>query len=159
MQLTKVHLVGYILCPGDKNPLKSLSCVRLFATPWTVAYQAPPFIGFSRQECWSGLPFLLQGILPNQGSNLGLSRCRQHFTIWATREAQLKPRSVVKKCPPGADSCISQERSMCPHKGDTTSIPTTQNMAGSMRLFLYWLNITGSAGKGSFTEPGSDFTL
>ena len=32
------------------------SHVRLFATPWTVAYQAPPSMGFSRQECWSGLP-------------------------------------------------------------------------------------------------------
>ena len=36
--------------------VKSLSRVRLFETPWTVAYQAPPFMGFSRQECWSGLP-------------------------------------------------------------------------------------------------------
>ena len=35
---------------------KSLSCVQLFATPWTTAYQAPPSMGFSRQECWSGLP-------------------------------------------------------------------------------------------------------
>ena len=35
---------------------KSLSCVRLFATPRTAAYQAPPSIGFSRQECWSGVP-------------------------------------------------------------------------------------------------------
>jgi len=33
-----------------------LSCVRLFATLWTVAYQAPPSMGFSRQEYWSGLP-------------------------------------------------------------------------------------------------------
>ena len=41
-----------------KVKVKSLSCVRLFATPWTVAYQAPPSMGFSRQECWSGLPFL-----------------------------------------------------------------------------------------------------
>ena len=40
-----------------KVKLKSLSCVRLFATPWTVVYQAPPFMGFSRQEYWSGLPF------------------------------------------------------------------------------------------------------
>ncbi|KAM7227343.1 hypothetical protein CapIbe_021756, partial [Capra ibex] len=31
--------------------------VRLFATPWTVARQAPPSMGFSRQEYWSGLPF------------------------------------------------------------------------------------------------------
>ena len=37
--------------------VKSLSRVRLFATPWTVAPQAPPSMGFSRQEYWSGLPF------------------------------------------------------------------------------------------------------
>ena len=36
--------------------MKSLSCVQLFATPWTEAYQAPPSMGFSRQEYWSGLP-------------------------------------------------------------------------------------------------------
>ena len=36
--------------------VKSLSRVRLFVTPWTVAYQAPPSMGFSRQEYWSGLP-------------------------------------------------------------------------------------------------------
>ena len=35
---------------------KSLSHIRLFVTPWTVAYQAPPSMGFSRQEHWSGLP-------------------------------------------------------------------------------------------------------
>ena len=37
--------------------MKLFSHVRLFATPWTVAYQAPPSMGFSRQEYWSGLPF------------------------------------------------------------------------------------------------------
>ena len=40
-----------------KVKVKSLSHVRLSATPWTVAYQAPPSVGFSRQEYWSGLPF------------------------------------------------------------------------------------------------------
>ena len=39
-----------------KVKVKSLSRVRLFATPWTAAYQAPPSMGFSRQEYWSGLP-------------------------------------------------------------------------------------------------------
>ena len=39
-----------------KVKVKSLSRARLLATPWTVAYQAPPFMGFSRQECWSRLP-------------------------------------------------------------------------------------------------------
>ena len=40
-----------------KVKVKSLSRVRLFATPWTAAYQAPPSTGFFLQECWSGLPF------------------------------------------------------------------------------------------------------
>ena len=44
--------------------VKSLSCVQLFATPWTVAYQALS-MGFSRQEYWSGLPFPSPGDLPN----------------------------------------------------------------------------------------------
>ena len=50
-----------------KIVVKSLSCVRLFATQWTVAYQAPPSMGFSRQEYWSGLPFPFPGALPNPG--------------------------------------------------------------------------------------------
>ena len=47
--------------------VNSLSRVRLFATPWTVAYQAPPSMGFSRQEYWSGLPFPSPGDLPDPG--------------------------------------------------------------------------------------------
>ena len=39
-----------------KVKVKSLSQVRLLATPWTAAYQAPPPMGFSRQEYWSGVP-------------------------------------------------------------------------------------------------------
>ena len=45
--------------------VKSLSRVQLFATPWTVADQAPPSMGFSRQEYWSGLPFPSPGDLPD----------------------------------------------------------------------------------------------
>ena len=47
--------------------VKLLSRVRLFATPWTVAYRAPPSVGFSRQESWSGLPFPSPGDLPDPG--------------------------------------------------------------------------------------------
>ena len=39
------------------------SCVQVFATPWTVAYQASPSMGFSRQEYWSGLPFPSSGVI------------------------------------------------------------------------------------------------
>ena len=47
--------------------VKSLNHVRLFAAPWTVVYQAPPSMGFSRQEYWSGLPFPSPGNLPDSG--------------------------------------------------------------------------------------------
>ena len=47
--------------------MKSLSRVRLFATLWTVALQAPPSMGFFRQEHWSALPFPSPGDLPNPG--------------------------------------------------------------------------------------------
>ena len=52
---------------SKKVKVKSLSRVRLFETPWTVAYQAPPSMGFSRQEYWIGLPFPSPGDLPNTG--------------------------------------------------------------------------------------------
>ena len=48
-----------------KVKVKSLSRVRLFATPWTVARQAPLSMGFSRQAYWSGLPFPSPEDLPN----------------------------------------------------------------------------------------------
>ena len=54
-----------------KVKVKSLSCVQLFVTPWTVAYQAPPSVGFSRQEYWSGLPFPSPEDLPEDLPDLG----------------------------------------------------------------------------------------
>ena len=51
--------------------MKSLSRVRLFATPWTIAYQAPQSMEFSRQEYWSGLPFPFPEDLPNPGIEPG----------------------------------------------------------------------------------------
>ena len=47
-----------------------LSHVQLFFTLWTVAHQAPPSMGFSRQEYWSGLPFPYSGDLPDPGLEL-----------------------------------------------------------------------------------------
>ena len=48
-----------------------------FATPWTVALQAPLSIGFPREEYWSGLPFLSPGDLSDPGIEPGLLHCRQ----------------------------------------------------------------------------------
>ena len=55
----------------QKVKVKSLSRVQLFATPWTVAHQAPPSMEFSRQEYWSGLPFPSPGDLPDPGIEPG----------------------------------------------------------------------------------------
>jgi len=51
-----------------KVKVKLLSRVQLFATPWTVAYQAPPSMGFSRQGYWSRLPFPIPGDCEGQGN-------------------------------------------------------------------------------------------
>ena len=56
---------------SEKVKVKSLSSVRLFASPWTLAYQAPLSMGFSRQECWSGLPFPSPGDFPDPGIKPG----------------------------------------------------------------------------------------
>ena len=53
------------------SEVKSLSLVRFFATPWTVAYWAPQSMGFSRQEYWSGLPFPSPEDLPDPGLEPG----------------------------------------------------------------------------------------
>ena len=70
-----------------KVKVKSLSRVQLFAIPWTVAYQAPLSMGFSRQEYWSGLPFPSPGEIPNPGIEPRFPALQADtFTLWATRE-------------------------------------------------------------------------
>ena len=50
-----------------KAKVKSLSRIQLFVTPWTIAHQAPPSMGFSRQEYWSELPVPSPGDLSDPG--------------------------------------------------------------------------------------------
>ena len=59
--------LSIFLSVAVKVKVKSLSRIRLFATPWTIAYQAPLSMEFSREEYWSGLPFPSQGELPDPG--------------------------------------------------------------------------------------------
>ena len=59
------------------SEVKWLSHVQLFVTPWTVAYQAPPSMGFSRQEYWNELSFPSPGDLPDQRIKPGLLHWRQ----------------------------------------------------------------------------------
>ena len=61
---------------GGRDNLVAKSCLTL-VTLWNAALQPPLAVGFSRQEYWSGCHFLLPGISPTQGSNLGLLHFRQ----------------------------------------------------------------------------------
>ena len=91
-QLEKIHapqcsLQHYLQKLGRGKWKWSCSVMSNSATPWTVAYQASPSMGFSRQEHRSGLPFPSLGILLTQGSNLSLPHAGRCFTLYATREA------------------------------------------------------------------------
>ena len=70
--LTRQTFVGKVMSLlfnmlSQSQKVKSLSRVQLFATPRTVAYQAPPSMGCSRQKYWSGLPLPSPQDLPNPG--------------------------------------------------------------------------------------------
>ena len=73
---------------------KLLSRVRLLATPWTAAHQAPPFMGLSRQEYWSGLPLpspkgqLQKNILEFNNVKSSVFIC-EYIHIWAPLVAQM----------------------------------------------------------------------
>ena len=106
--------------------VKWLSHVQLFETPWTAAYPAPPSMGFSRQEYWSGLPLVnLEGVikffklafvsfchslkLVSSFTELGSEICRDFFLLYKVQFRGFLGGSVVKNPP-------------C-HERDTGSIP------------------------------------
>ena len=63
-----------------KVKVKSLSCVQLLATPWTAAHQAPPSMGFSRQEYWNGVPLpspLQNCLFASSANKITLKICSQ----------------------------------------------------------------------------------
>ena len=79
--------------------VKSLSRVRLFAAPWTVAHQASPSMGFSRQEYWSGLPFPSPGDLPHPGIE------PRSPVLQADTLPSEPPWSLFSATPPGLGLC------------------------------------------------------
>ena len=100
-----------------KVKVKSLSHVRLLATPWTAAHQAPPSMGFSRQEYWSGVPLPSPGHQPyfsvkltlslknNNNKNKALGICRKIIRVltvaslefWNERRKRLGQKKMFKE--------------------------------------------------------------
>ena len=77
---------------ANKGYVCVLGHVRLFATPWTVAYQTPLSMGFSRQEYWSGLPFPSPGDVPDPGIE---PTCPALAGRFLTAEPPGKPQVMV----------------------------------------------------------------
>ena len=91
-------LLGRKVMTNLKVNVKSLSRVRLFATPWTVAHQAPLSMGFSRQEYWSGLPFPSPGYLPDPGIQpRSLALQADAFTSEPPGKPHDQPRQHIQK--------------------------------------------------------------
>ena len=132
-----------------KVKLKSLSRVRLFATPWTVAQQAPPSMGFSRQEYWNGLPFLLQGIFPTQEWKPHL-HCRQtlyHLSHYALAMQEIPVRSLGQEDP--LEKGLATHSSILAWEVPWTEEPVGLQSMGSQRVGHDWATntLTHSRGK------------
>ena len=74
--------------------VKSLSCIQLFVTPWTVAHQTSLSMGFSRKEYWSGLPFPSPGDLPDSEIK---PRSPSLWTDTLPSESPGKPQKMVSR--------------------------------------------------------------
>ena len=85
------------LSSSNEHVLSCFSPVSLCATPWTVAHQAPLFMGFSGQEYWSGLPFPSPGDLPTQGLNSCFSQLLRWQEDSLSLELPGKPLVVRKQ--------------------------------------------------------------
>ena len=77
-----------------RKKVKSLNRVRLFATPWIVAYQAPPSMEFSRQEYWSGLPFPSPVIYYKQSQKKKQFFTENRTLVWE-ENLTTKPPSLI----------------------------------------------------------------
>ena len=115
--------------------VKSLSHVRLLATPWTAAYQAPPPMGFSRQEYWRGVPFPSPWVWANA--------CKYRYCIWEVVQRNFPGGSDSVKFDCNVGNLGSIPRTgRCPEEGDATHssilawrIPWTEEPGG---LYCPW---------------------
>ena len=96
--VTQGQLLSYALsqvpCLQSESEVKSLSPVQIFSSPWTVACQVPPSMGFSRQEYWSGLPLPSPGDLPDLGTETGSPTLQADALTSAKSEVINRPRDL-----------------------------------------------------------------
>ena len=154
-------------CRIDK--VKSLSRVQLFATPWTVAYQAPLSMGFPGKSTGVGCHFLLQGIFLTQGSNPGLLPCRQMlyhlshqgsplewispfqtdmcFSNWLSGKRVYRMKDLQSS--PWKSGCIPFK------KPETPPAPQSPRILLSSNSSVVWGNLSGSGEHRLLPGPGT----
>ena len=142
--------------------MKSLSCVLLFATPWTVAYQASLSMGFSRQEYWSGLLFPSPGDLPDPGIKPGSPTLEADAS---TSEPPGKPTLMpTKKNPPRKKETTKQTERLGLHQKACQDSNPGILLANTMiykkkhvgtSLVVQWLRLCTVQCRG----PGCDFSV
>ena len=134
--------------------MKSLSRVQLFVTPWTVAYQAPLSLGFSRQEYWNGLPFSSPGDLPNPGIEPG-SPVLQADALPSEPETSLVVEAV-KRLIPGLGRSPGESESEVAQSCRTRVLPVVSYQAPPSLGFSrqeYWSGLPFSS-PGDLPNPG-----
>ena len=119
---------------------------QLFATPWTGACQAPLSMEFSRQEYWSGLHALLQGIFPTQGSNPGFPHCRWILYHLSHQGSPRILECVVYPFSRGSSRLRNQTGVSCIAGGFFTSRATREALSGASQVVLVINNPPASAG-------------
>ena len=110
--------------------MRSLSRVQLFATPWTVAQQAPPPMKLSRQECWSGLPFPSPGDLPDPGKEPGSSALQESHQGSPWEEQRAITNSFRKN---GVASPKRKQHSVVDVSGGESKVHCCKQTAVSLR--------------------------
>ena len=104
--------------------VKSFSCVRLLATPWTAAYEAPPSMGFSRQKYWSGVPLpspslLVKdppfhgGSIPGWGTEISYAEEKQSSHVTTRETCALQPRACTPQQRPAAAKSLQSCPTLC----------------------------------------------
>ena len=122
------------------------NCVRLFAPLWTIACQAPPSVGFSRQEYWSGFPRPPPGDLPNP--SLGSPALAGGFFTTSTAWEDLKrklpcPQPHHIKSSPSISKQVPLGCYPCPKELSRVLIPTTEHTIwGNCRTEFFWSHYT-----------------
>ena len=106
----KIFVLKLIQGESERKKVKSLSRVRLIETPWTVAHQAPPSMGFSRQEYWSRLARILEWVAISFSRGSSRPRDQTQVSHIAIQGEDLDKSAVRKKRK--ARTCLEYSQNM-----------------------------------------------